>query len=393
MPQTSTIATRARVADYPAATHHYESLYSFKGSPDGAEPLAGLTALRGALYGTTAGGGGYDNPGTVFRITKAGKERELFSFGSGSEAGNNPSSELLTHNGKLFGVAAGGRVNDLGVVYRVTTSGQESALYSFKHERGGYTPVGNLTAVNGKLYGLTVTGGSGHCSNGRHPLGCGTVFEVSTSGKKRVVYSFQGGDDGQFPGGNLVYINGTLYGTTPYGGDGEECSGRGCGTVFSVTTSGMESVLYRFKGPPYDAEYPDGLVALNNVLYGTGGGGTSVLGTVFSVSLSGNETILHNFTGGSDGENPSAGLEVVNGLLYGTTQGVGNDRGSCSGGRCGTVFKISASGTEQVLHRFRGYPGDGNDPNGYLTILDGKLYGTTYGDGSQGEGTVFRISP
>ncbi len=97
-------------------------------------------------------------------------------------------------------------------------------------------------------------------------------------------------------------------------------------------------------------------------------GGTSVLGTVFSVSLSGSETILHNFIGNADGENPSAGLEVVNGLLYGTTQKGGRDRHSCSGGGCGTVFKISRSGTEEILYRFRGYPDDGSNPNGYLTF-------------------------
>ena len=61
---------------------------------------------------------------------------------------------------------------------------------------------------------------------------------------------------------------------------------------------------------------------------------------------------------------------------------VGRHRHSCSGGGCGTVFKMSTSGTEEILYPFRGYPDDGSNPNGYLTLLDGKLYGTTEADAS-----------
>ena len=160
-----------------------------------------------------------------------------------------------------------------------------------------------------------------------------------------------------------------------------------------MTTAGRVKLLYSFKGPPYDVESPNSLVVLNSVLYGTGAGGSSGLGTVFSVTLSGNETLLHSFAGGADGANPSAGLDVVNGFLYGTTQAGGYQKSDCSGDGCGTVFRMSTSGTEQVLYRFRGYPDDGSDPNGYLILANGSLYGTTELGGGANDGTVFRVSP
>ena len=387
MPQTM----MDRLAAPEATQHHYKSLYSFKAYSDGAQPNGGLVALKGALYGTTYGGGGYHGPGTVFRITKAGKERILYSFTYSNDGGDHPTSGLSALNGTLYGVAAGGVPHSDGVVFTVFPGGA-AVFYDFKGKPDGDNPDGSLTATNGSLYGVTGIGGRGRCFFGAYRSGCGTVFEVTTSGEEHVVYSFKGGRDGQLPIGKLVVLNGTLYGTTSYGGSGNGCNRCGYGTVFSISISGKESVLHRFKGLPYDAGSPNSVVALNNVLYGTGAGGTAGLGAIFFVTLSGGETILHNFTGGTDGANPSAGLEAVNGLLYGTTQG-GGGRGTCySEPGCGTVFGISTSGTEQVLYRFGGSP-DGNNPNGYLTLVGGRLYGTTEPGGSANGGTVFRISP
>lgn len=387
-----------------AATHYYESLYSFTGNPDGAKPVAGLVPLNGVLYGTTREGGtGFPTGGglgTFFSVTTTGQERVLYSFGSGSDADYNPASDLVAVNDALYGVASGGPPYNLGVVYAVTTSGKESVVYSFKGKPyDGSYPVSSLTALDGKLYGDTVSGGRGRCRVRKRAIGCGTVFKISASGAERVLYSFKGRRHGVYPAGNLVAVNGALYGTTVSGGDRSgACSGivpgYGCGTVFSVSTSGVERELYRFKGPPYDGEptsSSNGLVALNNVLYGTTtDGGTSGLGTVYVVTLSGKEMILHNFTGGSDGANPSARLKVVKGVLYGTTY-AGGASTNCSGG-CGTVFSISTSGTEQVLYSFQGGP-DGGGPLSDLALLNGRLYGTTSAGGSEGAGTVFRISP
>ena len=94
------------------------SLYSFQGNyNDGAQPLAGLVALNGAFYGTTYGGGGYHNPGTVFQITKGGKERALFDFSYSGKNGSKPTSGLIALNGTLYGTADGGGC--CGVVYDI----------------------------------------------------------------------------------------------------------------------------------------------------------------------------------------------------------------------------------------------------------------------------------
>src|ERR1700729_4002660 len=62
----------------------YRTLYSFKGSPDGAVPMPNLVAVNGALYGTTQFGGQTinDGYGTVFEVRPSGTERVLHTFQS-----------------------------------------------------------------------------------------------------------------------------------------------------------------------------------------------------------------------------------------------------------------------------------------------------------------------
>jgi uncharacterized repeat protein (TIGR03803 family) len=70
-------------------------------------------------------------------------------------------------------------------------------------------------------------------------------------------------------------VGGTLYGTTFEGGnDNEGCGGLSCGTVYSVTTAGAETVLYRFGESGGSANSPShSLVDVNGTLYGTAAGG------------------------------------------------------------------------------------------------------------------------
>src|SRR6202042_301702 len=149
------------------------------------------------------------------------------------------------------------------------------------------------------------------------------------------------------------------------------------------------AVLYSFKGGSADGATPSApLLDVNGVLYGTtSGGGDSGNGTVFSITSSGVETVLHNFEGGSDGADPVAGLINVDGTLYGTT--VSGNRN-----RLGVVYRISTGGIERVLHSFSGQPGDGRNPGAGLLDVKGTLYGTTpyggsYRCGGVGCGTVY----
>jgi uncharacterized repeat protein (TIGR03803 family) len=262
---------------------------------------------------------------------------------------------------------------------------QETVLYSFGSGSDGARPQSNLTDVNGVLYGMTYYGGNGACPPADDGYtGCGTVYSVTTSGAESVLYRFAGGSDGAYPLSNLLYVNGVFYGTTPYGGNGGCFENTGCGTVFKITTSGAESVLYRFVGGSDGANPESGLTDVNGVLYGTtAGGGANGDGTVFTISTSGAESVLYSFAGGSDGAGPT-GLTEVNGVLYGTTGGGG-------AGSSGTVYKITTSGAESVLHSFS-FGKDGIIPVASLTNVNGVLYGTTASGGRHGYGTVYKIT-
>jgi len=353
---------------------------------DGVSPTAGLTTLMGAFYGTTEYGGvaGYAHGnGTVFRVTAAGKEVVLYSF-TGSPDGAEPVADLVTVNGTLYGTTSEGGTYNGGTVFSTTRTGKEKVLHSFGYATDGAQPRAGLIALGTRLYGVTYEGGA---------YNKGTVFAISKTGSiERVLHSFGTGTDGANPLATLVNVNGSLFGTTQVGG-------HGFGTVFRVSTDGRERVLHRFKG--LDGAYPDaGLIAASGTLYGTtGGGGAAGSGTVFSMTTSGkDERVLHSFSvNGSDGSAPAAPVTMANGVLYGTTP-TGGAEGE------GTVFRLSATGRERVLHSFGSYQYDGIDPLSGLTEVNGTLYGTTYGggvnlpscprsDGYCTYGTIFALQP
>jgi uncharacterized repeat protein (TIGR03803 family) len=382
----------------------FKSLYNFDGTPDGGSPYAGLLAVNGTLYGTTWGGGAA-GVGTVFTVSTSGTESVLYSF-KGSPDGSNPWARLTVVGGSLYGTtSAGGTAcagsGGCGAVFKLTVTG-ERVLHSFlgaNKNDGAYPQYNeNLTSVKGVLYGTTYQGGNSK-------LNWGTVFRVTTTGSERVLYRFGSKPrDGVLPTSGLIALNGKLYGTTSNGGIPS------LGTVFEVSTSGEERVLYRFKGGTDGAGPVGTLIALNGKLYGTTeGGGTGCMynrgcGTVFEVSTSGRERVLYRFEGHPDGAEPEAGLEGLtghNGMLYGTTSAGGtgcSTSGSLSG--CGTIFEVSTSGKERVLHSFQGVS-DGAYPLGQLTAIGSTLYGTTssYGTGACvsvsgiGCGTVFAVTP
>ena len=379
----------------------YSSLYSFMGGADGTNPEAALMNFGGTLYGTTQAGGGVGcytfGCGTVFAVTTAGAEQVLYSFQGGTD-GKGPIAALTHLNGALYGttVSGGGsgcyNSTGCGSIFEVSTSGSERVIYSFQGGADGQRPYAPLINVNGTLYGTTGYGGTGACDY-IDEKGCGTVFTVSTSGSEHVLYSFKGGKDGIAPSAALIDVKGTLYGTTSGGG------ANGKGTVFKVTASGVERVLYSFKGGKDGAQPGAALIDVTGALYGTtnrGGGGSACspgCGTVFTVSTSGAERVLHRFKSGTDGAYPS-GLTNVSGTLYGTTTEGGRD--GCTYG-CGTIFDVSTSGVEHILYSFQG-GADGANPNARLIEVNGMLFGTASGGGDSGCnvygcGTVFEATP
>jgi uncharacterized repeat protein (TIGR03803 family) len=220
--------------------------------------------------------------------------------------------------------------------------------------------------------------------------------------KFTVLHSFNGTDGGS-PTGLVQATNGYIYGTTVYGGGGAYCSSVSCGTIFKISPTGTLTTLYNFctDSACIDGESPlAGLVqATNGDLYGTTSqGGSNNLcgfgcGTVFKISPSGTLTTLYNFCaqiGCADGEFPMAGLvQAANGDPYGTTYNGG------ASGR-GTVFKISPSGTLTTLYSFCAQSPctDGQNPYaGLVQATNGDLYGTTSAGGGNGGGTIFKTTP
>ena len=362
----------------------YQVLYRFEGHSDGASPLAGLIDVGGALYGTTTKGGASDQ-GTVYRVSTTGAEKVLHSFGRGSD-GAGPEAGLIDVNGTLYGTTPVGGSFTRGTAYSISTTGAEKVLYSFKYGVDGFEPESGLINVNGTLYGTTSYGGTG-CGEG----GCGTVYRMSTTGSKTIIYHFKGGTAGAYlPEGTLLNVNGTLYGTTYLGGSTGCYYHNGCGTVFSISTSGKENWLYSFAGGS-NGSYPVGrLIDVDGTLYGTTtiGGGSSNGGIVFIISTDGAEKVLHRFNAnGSGAYDPETGLISVKGTLYGTTASGGSFKG-------GTIYTMGPTGKIAVLHNFGG-GSDGLYPASPLLYMDGTLYGTTSGGGGKGTccGTVFALRP
>lgn len=366
----------------------YRLLTSFTGFPSGSGP-AGLTAIGGVLYGTTTAGGG-DNFGTIFERRASGKLLFLHEFKGGAD-GAQPEGALVMLGGTLYGTTQFGGTKNDGTVFAITPEGKERVVYAFKGGNDGANPVlGGLVVAGNALYGTTNAGGIPSCTI-QNVVGCGTVFKLTPSGKERVLHRFGGGTDGACPAGSPIASGSALFGTTNFGGTHNN------GTVYKITTSGSERVVYAFKGYPDGAIPYAGLTALGGAFYGTTtfGGSFNNSGTVYKVSASGTERVLHSFTGTPDGAVPFASLTVVNGELYGTTRYGGTARHSCvadpySG--CGTIFAIGTSGDERVIYRFRGKP-DGKDPWSGPIAGKGALYGTTLSGGASDQGSIFQFSP
>jgi uncharacterized repeat protein (TIGR03803 family) len=243
--------------------------------------------------------------------------------------------------GNLYGTTLGGGLKSQGAVFELTPAGSENALFSFNGPDGA-SPRSTLIQAGGNFYG-TASGGGGSsaCASG-----CGVVFELSSNATETVLHVFTGGADGARPVGSLVQdAQGNLFGTATNGGRLNKACPTGCGTVYKLSPSP---------------------------------GGTWTF------------TVLHKFTGEGDGYYPAGGVVMdANGNLYGLTGG-----NTCWGNTCaGSLYEISAAGTETILYKFKG-KADGQFPAGSLVLDDkGNLYGTTYAGGANGYGTVFKVTP
>lgn len=276
-------------------------------------------------------------------------------------------------------------------------------LHTFTGGQDGATPYSGLTLDRaGNVYGTTAEGANQSCLGG-----CGTVFRISPSGILTSLYRFNG-NDGDFAEANVtIASDGTLYGTTEFGGV------YGAGNVYrlqpparalgNATGQWNETVLYTFGpiGNGLGVEPWYGSLVFDHAgnLYGTASAGgvgpcaTGGCGTVYELAPSEGAwtySVLYHFTCGTDGATPFSGVILdPAGQLYGTTDG---------NSRCdyGTVYQLVRTGltwTANTLHQFEAQD-DGAQPVGGL-VMDaaGNLYGAAAYGGSGGGGVVYELSP
>jgi uncharacterized repeat protein (TIGR03803 family) len=355
------------------------TLHTFTGGADGGSPYASVIRdSQGNLYGATFAGGSA-NLGAVLKITKTGKETVLYSF-AGKPDGEHPTADLLLDAaGNLYGTAYEGGANGFGAIFKISKSGKEKVLYSFGATPDGQYPgSGLIQDAVGNLYGVTGYGGKS---------GNGTVFRISKSGKETVLHNFNG-QDGQYPFCRLFRdSNGNLYGTTSAGGTST------VGTVWELS-KGHLTVLHNFEGGTDGANPYSGVVRDNKGnLYGTtyyGGEGCQGYdcGTVFKISSHGLEKVLHTFTL-SDGHYPDFGTLLLDasGKLWGTTYAGGEND-------LGVVFRVSSgTGAETIVYTFTGGDDEGFPVSGLIQDDTGNFYGTTLGNPPDTYGTVFKLKP
>lgn len=349
-------------------------IYSFTGGADGEGPQGDLSMdAVGNLYGTAIAGG-IKPWGTVFRLTpnQSGgwTETTLYNFQNGLDGAEPTSGVMLDTNGDLFGTASTGGVCTAycgGTIFELIPSQNdtwtETTLYNFLAGTDGWRPYGLVSDASGNLYGTTGRGGNVRNGGPCGDLGCGTVFELSSSQNgswsKAILYSFTFGLDGAYPSSGVSFDGaGDLYGETAVGGS-FACPGSGCGVIYKLT-------------------------------YQLGGGWE------FSVA--------HTFNGldGLKGNGPIGGLTFdTAGNAYGATQGGGDANCVLGYDGCGILFKLTPAekgDAFSIIAAFDGIHG-GFPQAGVAVDQQGNLYGTAEAGGDlscaapTGCGVVFAVTP
>jgi uncharacterized repeat protein (TIGR03803 family) len=366
-----------------ASAQTFTSLVELNGS-NGSDPYytSLVQARDGNLYGTTQSGGSAFE-GSVFRLTTTGTLTTLYNFCSMASCtdGAYPLGGLvLGTDGNLYGTTAEGGTSNYGTFFKITTADALTTLHSFISTDAAWPYSALVQAPDGSFWGTSFEGGA---------FKGGTVYKVTASGVVTTLYNFcteSRCTDGADPESALLRASdGNYYGVTPFGGVSN------LGTVFKVTQAGVFTKLHDFTST--DGAQPWGTLIQNgSAFYGTaaaGGASSACLGgcgTIFKVTPTGTVTTIHSFDS-TDGASPVAGLiQGTDGNFYRTTL-----FGGTSGD--GNVFESTVTGTVTSLHSFVGT--DGEEPfGGLVQHTNGTFYGMTTGGGitsclPSGCGTAF----
>jgi uncharacterized repeat protein (TIGR03803 family) len=357
-------------------------VYEFTGVPtDSQGPDSNVIRdEEGNLYGT-----GFN---LIYKISRFGHETELYNFTGGTDGGGDLWGLVRDREGNLYGAASlGGLENGCpevqfplspfnpppvgfgcGVVFKIDPRGRETVLHTFTGGADGGIPQGQLVRdEEGNLYGTTLMGGqfNGTVCEAYFAQGCGVIFKIDRHDKETVLHTFNPQAGGISPTGVTRDRDGTLYGTTTYGGSPVQSNETGYGILYKLEKNGDFTILHNFTGLT-DGEFPSAPpLLIGNDLYGTASGGGTTLnsgyGVIFKLDRSGNDNVLYRFKGQADGGFPSSQLTLdEDGNLYGTTEIGGNfETSTCKlfDYGCGVVYKLDLhKRCDNDRHRHNDWP-------------------------------------
>ena len=317
----------------------FQPVYNFDNT-NGAEPVGGLClADNGKLYGVTYLGGYGDSCVCFEYDTSTGTYTKFYDlFQDISQGWDAWSAMMKADDGNLYGLCAAGGLNSAGVIYRIDPNTDTyTAIYHMNSAQGG-SPFGGLIQLSdGKLYGMTSYGGAHNA---------GAIFSYDPlTGTYIDLYDLKMQTGGMPMYGSLLKAtDGKLYGMTQSGGANYDSLSfnYNSGVIFSYDlVSGVYTDLYDFDSTHGSSPYGGLMQASNGLLYGmTYSGGANNMGVVFSFDITNNSfQLLHSFEG-TDGAYPRRNLtETSNGKLYGCTSN-GGANGS------GTFFSFDISSNQ-----------------------------------------------
>ncbi len=392
----------------PATAQTYQVIYTFSGHDNPANPIAGVTPdQHGNLYGTTAWGGEFGG-GAVYQLKRTNGGyvfSDLHDLGQGLDGSFAWGGITIGPNGSLYGTTYTGGTEGNGVIFNVKPPPtpcrsvrcpwHETVLYNFRRqEDGGNAQASVVFDSRGNFYGAVVNGGVDQQ---------GVVYEMTPSGDGwtyQVLYPFTGGTDGSNPDSLLTFdAAGSLYGSALAGGNSGCVGNLGCGTIFKISRLGgswAETTLYTFTDGSDGSNPQSGVIfdAAGNIYSATGASDGALGGSVFELTAHSGSYLFNLITdlrGGGPGPwNPL--LRDSGGNLYGATWGDGLYG-------AGNVFKLTPTSNGWVytdLHDFTGGADGGNAFGGLSMDSEGNIFGTTYMGGLQSCGycgVVFEITP
>jgi uncharacterized repeat protein (TIGR03803 family) len=358
------------------AINEYSVLYSFQGGLDGSGPNAGLIRdPAGDFFGTTVSGGGA-NVGVIFEVTSTGQETVLFDFPNGAGGAKPYAGVAFDRAGNLYGTTYYGGANNFGIVYKLSRNGQQTVLYNFTGGADGANPdTGVVLDAAGNMYGTTSAGGA---------YLAGSVYKLSPAGQITVLHSFSQG--GGAPGAGLTFdAKGDLYGLS-------------AAAIFKISASGQFKQVAALS-PAVVGGAPSAAVTFDSAgnLYGTtgavvGANGTSApFGALFELDRAGQFSVLYHFPGRQNpGKNAvscpiatsNSGVVVDSNFnIFGVSQNAGNG---------GTVYKRTfAADFESFL--LAGAPGGSHPRGGVIRGPNGYLFGTTWDGGAGNTGVIYEL--